>query len=264
MNKRKNIIIALLFFVGFGAFLLFNKPKVPGFEAMHMEAVEEQQEVKEPKAKEPEPIHIGELASNAEVVEYQATPKEPFFNAPCPISSELEKDITTRIMPISFESEKNKRSWASIVEVIEGERTWPQIKAKLRELVMALIKLQGENINKLKGVSEAGDLHELTKTAICDEIALVHHRVKGGLDPLLGQDFTDHQTLELEKHDRVLLEVMYRSCRMACSNAFRYGQSSYTRVAFEPVPADWPPILKGLEIDSHKPNEMVCTFKPKS
>lgn len=261
MYKGRNLFVAILLGLIFGAVWWYTQRPEPANAPLHIEEEGQPQQV----ANSPEKlISVDTQGKDATIVPYEADPQEPLFNAPCPIDTNLQKDVNARMLPIGFEGEADKRPWQSIISIIESSRSWSSIHAKLRELVMLLLKLQSPTIYKLMGVSEAVDLLEITKTAICDEIALVHHRVKNGIDPLLGQDFTDHQTLELDKHEHLLLEVMYRSCRMAASNAFRYGQATFTRVAFEPSPEDWPLILKGLAIDPHKPGEMVCTYKPRN
>jgi hypothetical protein len=260
MYKGRNLFVAILLGLTFGAVWLYTQRPAPANDPLHMEEGGQPQQATGELEKR---VSVDTLAKDATIIPYEANPQEPVFNAPCPMDTALQKDVNTRMLPIGFEGEAGKRPWQSIVSIIESSRSWSSIHTKLRELVMLLLKLQSPAIYKLMGVSEAVDLLEITKTAICDEIALVHHRVQNGIDPLLGQDFTDHQTMELDKHERILLEVMYRSCRMAASNAFRYGQATFTRVAFEPSPNDWPLILKGLAIDPHKPGEMVCTYRPR-
>lgn len=199
----------------------------------------------------------------ATIVKFQDFPAKPLFNAPCPVSKNIQAEIVERTLPISFKKSKGHRKWSDIIDVIEKQKSLTAINEKLRDLIIVLIKLEMPNIFHLFGTSEAGDLTEMTRTAICDEVALAHHRIKYGIDPALGQDFNEQQDIELTKRERIFFETMYRACRMCASNAFRHAQAPYTRVAFLPGDDEWKVIKKALDIDEKRPYEVVCTYKPK-
>lgn len=200
--------------------------------------------------------------SLAELVDYQPTPKEPFFQAPCPISRDLQKDITSRMQIIGFGAEQENRPWLSIAKRMEDKIPLEEFKKNIRNFIIIILKLQMPNNFHLFGASEAGDLMAFARHAICDEVAVAHHHIKGGIFPMIGQDYVEH-AFEISKEDRVLFETLYRSCRMTAANAYRYAPGRFTRVAFYPEAADWNAILTALKIDSKRPNEVVCTYKGK-
>lgn len=202
--------------------------------------------------------------SAAELVPYQTEAGDPYFYAPCPISRGLEKDIISRFKLIGFEGEKDKRQWQDILQNMNNNRDIDSFKKKIRDFVITLIKLQMEGSSRIFGAAGSGDLIAFTRVAICDEVAIAHHHIKGGLDPVIGQDYLDNPVLELSKQDRVLFETLYRSCRMTISNAFRYSPCALTRVSFYPTDLDWNTILRALKIDAKKPNEVICTYKNRS
>jgi len=197
----------------------------------------------------------------AQLTAYQAQVKAPYFHAPCPISKKLEKDILSRFQLIGFNGEKNKRQWESILESMNGNRDIESFKKRIRDFIIVLIKLQMEGANRLLGAAGSGDLIAFTRVAICDEVAIAHHHIKGGIDPMIGQDYLDSPSLEITKQDRVLFETLYQSCRMTISNAFRYTPCTLTRVSFYPTKQNWGNILSALSIQEKKPNEVVCTYK---
>lgn len=237
----------------------FKKEKTP--DTAEITPVQEAvQDAKIHKAPPPKPgLDLGELTIGT----YQENPTEPAFNAPCPIDQALQAEVMVRSLPVGFNGERDCRAWSSVVDVIESNRSFSSIKQKIRDFVLMLMKLQSPQIFHLMGTSESVDLEHLTRTAICDEVALAHHRVKFGLDPALGSDFNEKQTLEVSKQDRILMEVLYRSCKMASSNAFRYTHGPLTRVEFYPEDAEWGMIKKALDLDEKRANESVCTFQPK-
>jgi hypothetical protein len=202
--------------------------------------------------------------SAAELVPYQTEASDPYFYAPCPISRGLEKDIVSRFQLIGFEDEKDKRQWQDILQNMNNNRDIDSFKKKIRDFVVTLIKLQMDGSSRLFGAAGSGDLIAFTRVAICDEIAIAHHHIKGGLDPVIGQDYLDNPVLELSKQDRVLFETLYRSCRMTISNAFRYVPCALTRVSFYPTDVDWNTILRALKINAKQPNEVICTYKSRS
>ena len=207
----------------------------------------------------------GEYDKNAaELVHYQAEIKDPYFYAPCPISRDLEKDIISRFKLIGFDDEKDKRQWQDILQNMNNNRDIDSFKKKIRDFIVTLIKLQMEGSSRLFGAAGSGDLLAFTRIAICDEVAIAHHHIKGGLDPVIGQDYLDNPVLELSKQDRVLFETLYRSCRMTISNAFRYVPCALTRVSFYPTDVDWNTILRALKINAKQPNEVICTYKSRS
>jgi hypothetical protein len=259
--KKRNITLPLV--LGFAAIVfwwMFGKSEIRD---MAVQLEDAPYAGRSPNDLKHKIIKIGTEAGDAVVVEYSESPKAPLFNAPCPIDPRVEKEVLIRTLPLGFNKEADKRNWADIVAVIEGDRSLLNIKQKLRDFLVLYMKLQSPHINKLLGTSESVDLLEFTKTAICDEVALAHHRIKNGIDPLLGADFTNHQTLEPQKPDRILFETMYKSCRMASSNSFRYPQGGFTRVSFAPSESDWVAIKKAFELDEKGPSEIVCTYKPK-
>lgn len=199
--------------------------------------------------------------TSAELVAYQAESKDPFFHAPCPISKGLEKDITSRFQLIGFEGEKNKRQWQDIIQNMNNDRDIDSFKKKVRDFIIVLIKLQMEGSNRLFGAAGSGDLIAFTRVAICDEVAIAHHHIKGGIDPVIGQDYLDNPSLNISKQDRILFETLYRSCRMTISNAFRYTPCVLTRVSFYPSDQDWNLVLHALKINTKQPNEVICTYK---
>ncbi len=194
------------------------------------------------------------------LVDYQENPQEPYFNGPCPISDKIQKDIYNRCLPIGFDNESNKRQWQSIIEALEEKNTIEKFKQKLREFVLVLIKLEHPQAYKLLGLSERGDILACSRVAICDEIAILHHHVKDGIDSVIDEISNKSPTLIPLKHDRSLFEVFYRSCRMTTINAFRFD-GLFTRSAFYPSSQDWNLILKALDVDPKRPNESVCTYK---
>jgi hypothetical protein len=198
----------------------------------------------------------------AELVEYRAAPEEPFFNAPCPISQSLQKDMVDRGHVIAFGADSNNRQWSGVTKRMEEKIPLDVFKKKIRDFIIVILKLQMPNNFHLFGASEAGDLMVFARHAICDEVAIAHHHIKGGIDPVIGQDYVEH-AFDVSKQDRVLFEVMYRSCRMTASNAYRYTPGLFTRVSFHPTAADWNMILAALKIDAKRPNEVVCTYKSK-
>jgi hypothetical protein len=195
------------------------------------------------------------------LVEYQEDPQDPYFHGPCPISPKIQKEIYHRCLPIGFENEPNKRQWQSIIESLEEKNTIGSFKQNLREFVLVLIKLEHPHAYQLLGLSERGDLLAYTRVAICDEIAILHHHVKDGIDSVIDEISNKNPTLIPLKHDRSLFEVFYRSCRMTTINSFRFDSSLFTRSAFYPSSQDWNLILKALEVDPKRPNEGVCTYK---
>lgn len=202
--------------------------------------------------------------SSAELVPYQAEVSDPYFYAPCPISSSLQKDIISRFQLIGFEDEKGKRQWQDILQNMNNSRDIDSFKKKIRDFIIILIKLQMEGSSRLFGAAGSGDLIAFARVAICDEVAIAHHHIKGGIDPVIGQDYLDNPMLEVSKQDRVLFETLYRSCRMTISNAFRYTPCALTRVSFYPTDVDWNVILHALKINAKQPNEVICTYKNRS
>jgi len=200
----------------------------------------------------------------AELVPYQTEVSDPYFYAPCPISRGLEKDIISRFQLIGFEDEKGKRQWQDILQNMNNNRDIDSFKKKIRDFIIILIKLQMEGSSRLFGAAGSGDLIAFARVAICDEVAIAHHHIKGGVDPAIGQDYLDNPVLEVSKQDRVLFETLYRSCRMTISNAFRYVPCALTRVSFYPTDSDWNVILRALKINAKQPNEVICTYKNRS
>lgn len=199
--------------------------------------------------------------SAAELVPYQEGANDPFFYAPCPISQNVQKDIISRFQLIGFEDEKGKRQWQDILQNMNNNRDIETFKKTIRDFIIVLIKLQMEGSSRLFGAVGSGDLIAFTRVAICDEVAIAHHHIKGGIDPVIGQDYLDNPNLEVSKQDRVLFETLYRSCRMTISNAFRYTPCALTRVSFYPTEQDWQAILHALKVNTKKPNEVICTYK---
>ena len=99
------------------------------------------------------------------------------------------------------------------------------------------------------------------KIAICDEIAIIHHHIKGGINPAIGGDYIKNQKLEISESDRDLFRTLYQSCRMGASNAFRYTPGLLTHITFEPTPEELLYIQKRLDVDPNRPNEVVCTYR---
>jgi hypothetical protein len=198
----------------------------------------------------------------AELVDYTPTPTEPFFHAPCPIAQSIQKDMVSRSHVIAFSNDPNNRQWSGITKRMEEKASLDVFKKNIRDFIIVILKLQMPNNFHLFGASEAGDLMAFARHAICDEVAIAHHHIKGGIDPVIGQDYVEH-AFDVSKQDRVLFEVLYRSCRMTASNAYRYAPGLFTRVSFHPTEADWNMILTALKLDPKRPNEVVCTYKSK-
>ena len=209
----------------------------------------------------PLPAQQALTTDQASLVEYQVSPQDPYFHGPCPIDSAILNDIRQRTLPIGFENEKGTRQWESISKNLEEKRSIDSFKKNLRDFLLVLIKLQHPQSYRLMGNSEGGDMIAYARVAICDEIAIAHHHIKGGIDPSIGQDYCENNNLVPSKQDRILFETFYRSCRLTASNAFRFGPVLLTRSAFYPSKQDLSLILKALDLDPKRPNEAVCTYK---
>lgn len=250
MNKPKIILIVCLLLITGGVFSwsLMNKLSQEPLSPPH-------------KANLPLPSQPPVSPDQALLVDYQATPQEPYFHGPCPITSSLQEDIRQRNLPLGFNNEKDKRQWQILSQSLEAPCSLETFKKRLKDFVLVLVKLQHPQNHRLMGNSERGDLMAYTRVAICDEIAILHHHLKGGIDPAIGQDYSENTTLTPSKQERVLFEVFYRSCHLTTANAFRFGSVLFTRAAFYPEKQDWNLILKTLDIDPQRPNEAVCTYK---
>jgi hypothetical protein len=211
-----------------------------------------------PATDKPEDIYYNR--ENVELSDYEDHPKNPSANGPCPVNQAVLSDIYERTKSIGFNGENDKRLWADILKRIETPTPLSTFKTRLRQFIILLEKLQMENTHFLFGLSESVDLKAATRIAICDEIALIHYHIKGGIDPAIDNaEYLDTQKLEISREDRILFEVMYRACRMTTFDAHRQ-QGPFTRAAYFPTEDEKALIHAALNIKTDQPNEMICTY----
>jgi hypothetical protein len=198
-----------------------------------------------------------------ELVDHQEEPKDSFIHGPCPVSRTTQSESIERGLAFSFEPEANRRLWSSIVESLEGDVKLYGFQTRLRSFVVMWEKLMHPSSFVLGGASVTGDLLYFAQIAICDEIGILHHHIKDGINPIISSD-SSHQTLVLREKDHIILDTFYRACRMTVQNAHRYGPALYTRVGFFPTASERDIIRKALDIKMDRPHDMLCTYKKRS
>lgn len=200
--------------------------------------------------------------SSAERVPFEKSPKEPNFNAACPTDSTVVADIELRSLDIGFENEPHLRPWVDIEKRINSDkRSFKDWYNTLRAFLIVYMQINAPNARAVMGVSASVDQLDQVCMAIADEVALIHYQVEKGIDPAIGEDYTDHQNVAVERDERALLEILYRSCRMTAVHAFRQSRGTFTRVAFLPTEMDWKAIQKGFNLDPERGDEVLCTYK---
>lgn len=201
--------------------------------------------------------------SAGELVTFETVPESPKFNGPCPVSQGLVNNIHLRSTLMGFNKgqEPDKRQWHDIVESFDQPRTLDGIKKKLRNFLVTYQKFALASASQVFGETDIQDLSQQMKIAICDEVAIIHHHIKGGINPAIGGDYIKNQKLEISELDRDLFRTIYQSCRMGASNSFRYTPGLLTHITFEPTPEELLYIQKRLDVDPNRPNEVVCTYR---
>lgn len=195
------------------------------------------------------------------LVPFQEHLDPDMFHGPCPLSQALERRIFNAIKSISFDNEKGKRSWEIIQKDNQSLLDMRTIMKDLRDLLVAHYSFMHENSGLIFGLSGAGDYLAAAKVCICDQIAMAHHHIQGGIDAAIDDNNTQTQIIEATPLQKETLQRVYRSCKMTTFNAHRFEGAWYTRVAYAPTKDDEVMINKLLSIDPHKKDEVICCYK---
>lgn len=160
------------------------------------------------------------------------------------------KEAQKRYKDIGFQGEKTLRPFETITKRLSNSQESFQIWYKNLKNFLVLYADLSDPSKGIKGmgVSEAVDLLDQIKYAICDEVAQIHFMVKDGLDPMIGQEWPDSHNVEVTKEERIILEILYRSCRMTAEHAMRQTNGLFARVTFAPTPEDWAAVKTYFDI----------------
>lgn len=213
----------------------------------------------------PPPIQLQSLPvdKKMERVPFVANPTAPMINSACPVEEDVVKEAIKRNRDLGFQGEKNLRPWSDVEKrLFNGHPSFEEWKKTLRHFLVAYMKVAKPVVPNSMGVSASEDILDSLKYAICDEIAIIHFLVEKGIDPAIGQEWEDAPKIAVTKEERIILEILYRSCHMTAEHMCHLQGERLARVTFSPSPDDWEAIKKAFDIDPNRGDEFVCTYRP--
>lgn len=198
-----------------------------------------------------------------ERITFEPNPVAPSMNSACPVDEHVVKDVARRNQDIGFLGEAGRRPWHDVEKrLLGGHASFEEWRHNIRHFLVLYTQLTSKSVPSNMGISEASDVLDDVKYALCDEIAIIHFLVEQGIDPTIGQEWEDTPKILVTKEERIILEILYRSCRMTAEHIIHQQAGRLARVTFAPTPEDWAAIQKAFDIDPRRGDEIICTYRP--
>lgn len=208
------------------------------------------------------PLSLLPEGQKMERIPFEPNPSAPAMNSACPVEEHVVIEVAKRNRDIGFQKEAKLRPWHDIEKRLNGHASFEDWKHTIRKFLLLYTQLTNKLVPSNLGISEASDILDNVKYAICDEVAIIHFLVEKGIDAAIGQEWEDAPKITITKEERSLLDILYRSCRMTAEHIIHQQASRLARITFAPTDEDWAALQKAFDIDSRRGEEIICTYRP--